>query len=502
MQDSARYGPSNRAQSTRSTPELRGGRLPVTVIYRDIAGEVKMDVTSLWESIANTVPTSRAALFAPKRRLDLNTLASGSMLAGQLDALRGRRVLLATKDQFYAAVALLELDGIAQCIVLATPDLDADRFVEVARTAAIDAVVSERGRSGTLPPDVDWCLMTPDPSAGFIDRHKSTATEWILLTSGTTGHPKLVVHTLESLGGTLPHQSPPAAVWSTFYDIRRYGGLQIYLRAVLSGAPLVLSSPEESTVEFLARAGAAGVTHISGTPSHWRRALMSGQTGHINPAYVRVSGEVADQTLLDQLHAAYPNAKIAHAFASTEAGVAFDVDDGRAGFPAAFIGQAGADISMKVVDGTLRIRSQRTAAGYLGGASVTLAEVDGYVDTGDLVELSSGRYYFRGRKGGIINVGGLKVYPEEVEAVLNADPRVRMSLVRGRRNPITGAIVVADIVLSDPLGMRGEAAAEKLRTDLLDLCRRTLPAHKVPALLRFVPSLDVTAAGKMVRPDA
>jgi len=442
------------------------------------------------------------AFCAPGVRIELAGFAAASCFADQLESLRGRSVLLATRDQASTAVALLELDGVARRIVLCTPDLNREQLIEIAGTAGTEAVVSDRPRKGALLPNAMWCVMTPRAMPATVERRSSTASEWILLTSGTTGSPKLVIHSLSSLAGTLPRPAASTAVWSTFYDIRRYGGLQIYLRAVLSGAPLVLSSPEESTVEFLARVGAAGVTHISGTPSHWRRALMSGQTGRINPAYVRLSGEVADQTLLDQLHAAYPNAKIAHAFASTEAGVAFDVDDGRAGFPAAFIGQAGADISMKVVDGTLRIRSQRTAAGYLGGALITLAEVDGYVDTGDLVELSSGRYYFRGRKGGIINVGGLKVYPEEVEAVLNADPRVRMSLVRARRNPITGAIVVADIVLSDPLGMPGEAAAEKLRTDLLDRCRRTLPAHKVPALLRFVPSLDVTAAGKMVRPDA
>ena len=166
-----------------------------------------------------------------------------------------------------------------------------------------------------------------------------------------------------------------------------------------------------------------GVTHISGTPSHWRRALMSGAAQLLKPAYVRLSGEVADQVLLDQLHATYPAARIAHAFASTEAGVAFDVNDGRAGFPADFIDGARGGIDMKVEDGTLRIRSQRTAARYLGAAAKDLASGDGYVDTGDLVELIDGRYYFRGRKGGVINVGGLKVYPEEVEGVLNADPR-------------------------------------------------------------------------------
>src|SRR6202040_268400 len=206
----------------------------------------------------------------------------------------------------------------------------------------------------------------------------------ILLTSGTTGLPKLVLHTFESLAGALPRHADSARpmVWSTFYDIRRYGGLQIYLRALLSGSPMVLSSAGESTRAFFTRAAAAGVTHISGTPSHWRRALMSGDAALISPEYVRLSGEVADQTVLDNLRSAYPNARVAHAFASTEAGVAFDVNDGLAGFPAGLVGNPASAIEMKVQDGTLWIRSGRTAARYLGGSdSAPLAAGDGYVDT-------------------------------------------------------------------------------------------------------------------------
>jgi acyl-CoA synthetase (AMP-forming)/AMP-acid ligase II len=279
--------------------------------------------------------------------------------------------------------------------------------------------------------------------------------------------------------------------------------LQIYLRAVLSGSALVLSSAGESVREFLTRAAAAGVTHISGTPSHWRRALMSGDTGIIQPEYVRLSGEVADQTVLDSLKAAYPQARVAHAFASTEAGVAFDVNDGLAGFPASLVGQpsGSGSIDMKVQDGTLWIRSGRTAARYLGNAA-TLASEDRYVDTGDMVELEGGRYHFRGRKGGIINVGGLKVYPEEVESVLNADPRVQMSRVLGRRNPITGAVIVAEVVLYDRADTQPGADRDGVKDDLLQACRRVLAAHKVPAMLRFVPSLELTAAGKLVRPGA
>jgi acyl-coenzyme A synthetase/AMP-(fatty) acid ligase len=97
----------------------------------------------------------------------------------------------------------------------------------------------------------------------------------------------------------------------------------------------------------------------------------------------------------------------------------------------------------------------------------------------------------------------LKVYPEEVEAVLNADPRVRMSLVRARRNPITGAVVVADVVLADPGDAAdADAGAERIKAELLSACRRQLAAHKVPAVLRFVPALELTSGGKLVRPNA
>ena len=121
-------------------------------------------------------------------------------------------------------------------------------------------------------------------------------------------------------------ESPPSrgAAWSTFYDIRRYGGLQVFLRALLERRLLVLSDADESVERFLARVASAGVNRISGTPSHWRRALMSGAAAAIAPSYVRLSGEIADQAILDALHAAYPAARIEHAFASTEAGVAFE----------------------------------------------------------------------------------------------------------------------------------------------------------------------------------
>jgi acyl-coenzyme A synthetase/AMP-(fatty) acid ligase len=297
-------------------------------------------------------------------------------------------------------------------------------------------------------------------------------------------------------------QQGAAAVWSTFYDIRRYGGLQIYLRALHAGS-LVLSSAGEATSDFLARAAAAGVTHISGTPSHWRKALMSGAAERFAPAYVRLSGEIADQGILDALQAAFPWAVVAHAFASTEAGVAFEVRDGHAGFPATLVGKSADGAELEVSRGTLRIRSPGNAAAYLGEGAPPLRDPEGFVDLGDRLELRDGRYYFVGRSGGIINVGGLKVHPEEVEAVINSHPLVRMSLVRSRRNPITGAVVTAEVVLANGATAEREPAGdERIRQQILAACRTTLAAHKVPALIRFVPSLEMSASGKLVRPSA
>ncbi len=75
-----------------------------------------------------------------------------------------------------------------------------------------------------------------------------------------------------------------------------------------------------------------------------------------------------------------------------------------------------------------------------------------------------------------------------------------MSLVKGQRSPITGAIVVADVVVKSNTGQGGvDIQTEKLKNDIVEACRGALAAYKVPALIRFVPSLDVAPSGKLAR---
>jgi len=459
---------------------------------------------SLWGSSSAAGHLPERALWGADGSVALGDLARGSSLGGRLEELSGRCVLVATADQLTAALALIELDGVARRLVLFPPDLPREHVAFVTASAAVDAVVSDRTAPDAGTPSAGpFVTCSPKIAPAAFERSERYQTEWILLTSGTTGLPKLVVHTLSSLAGAIQDAgaAPKRALWSTFYDIRRYGGLQILLRALLGGGSLVLSSARESTGDFLARAAARGVTHVLGTPTHWRNALMNPSARRLAPQYVRLSGEIADQAILDHLRAFYPGAAIVHAFASTEAGVGFEVGDGLAGFPASLVGQESSGVEMKVEEGSLRIRSARTAARYLGSHAEALPDADGFVDTGDIVELRGERYYFVGRRDGVINVGGQKVHPEEVEAVINSHPQVRASQVRAKKNAITGALVVADVVLNKEPGA-ASARGEGLEHAILEHCRAALPRHKVPAAINFVPSLAVAATGKIVRRNA
>src|SRR5262245_31258103 len=441
-------------------------------------------------------------LIGAEHRTALVDLLQGSAIASGVENLRGRSVLIASADQFCVALALIELDGLARRVVLYPPDLALEHLPYVMRYAKVDAVVSDGSfLSGASIGAAQHAICTPVLVPRVHAGQERLPTEWVLLTSGTTGRPKMVLHTLASLAGAIGASEPHTEViWSTFYDIRRYGGLQIFLRAVLTRSSLLLTGPQELVANFLTRAGEAGVTHMSGTPSHWRRALMSREAERIAPRYIRLSGEIADQAILNGLRSFYPDAEISHAFATTEAGVAFDVRDELSGFPARMLTDTSA-VNLKVVDATLRIRSSRTAQRYLGDNPPSLKDSEGFVDTGDVLELRDGRYFFQGRRDGVINVGGRKVHPEEVEAVLNRHPQVRLSLVKTKKNPITGALVVADVLLKDPSTPEGEQARE-LQQTIQQFCRESLAPHKVPAAISFVPAIAISETGKLVRRHA
>ena len=265
------------------------------------------EVRSLRDWLDDTADDCGRHLFGRNAQVALAELAHGSSLDIDLSKLQGRSVLIATREQLTAALALIELDGVARRLVLVPPDVPREQLATVIADAGIDALLCDdetRRRSRAcaacdLPaadraarrvPSIgsrpNGCCSPPAPPA----RRKWWCTAWPALSGA--------IKRSESRDGTV--------VWGTFYDIRRYGGLQIFLRALHDGGSLVLSDAKEPVGDFLVRLGARGVTHMSGTPSHWRRALMSPAARAMAPRYVRLSGEIADQAILDNLAAFYP----------------------------------------------------------------------------------------------------------------------------------------------------------------------------------------------------
>ena len=161
-------------------------------------------------------------------------------------------------------------------MVLCPPDLALQHLPGVIQGSEADAVVRDAGAASEaeigLPLAITACA---ELSAPVAPRRRTHATEWILLTSGTTGAPKLVLHTLESLTSALTGEAAPAEtpIWSTFYDIRRYGGLQIFLRGVHAGS-LVLSRFRRG------RRGLPGARRGGGCDAHLRHPLALAQGAH------------------------------------------------------------------------------------------------------------------------------------------------------------------------------------------------------------------------------
>ena len=100
----------------------------------------------------------------------------------------------------------------------------------------------------------------------------------------------------------------------------------------------------------------------------------------------------------------------------------------------------------------------------------------------------------------MINVGGAKVQPEEVETVLNSHPLVSMSRVRPRPNAILGAVVDAQVVLrADPAHGTGQTDEAAVKSAIIAHCRPHLARHKVPVSVTFVADLPLSAGGKLLR---
>ena len=213
----------------------------------------------------------------------------------------------------------------------------------------------------------------------------------------------------------------------------------------------------------------------------WRQILQTGLADRWNLRQVTLGGEIADQQILDSLAAHFPDARISHVFASTETAAAFAVHDGIAGFPTSQLIENPAGIRMRIRDGILEIHNPFSSN----------ADEDGFVTTGDEVVEENGRVLFLGRRSGVANSGGTKVWPEQVENQLRRHPAVADALVNAKRNPFTGSVLVAAVTLAPGEDCDGLSLRKWLK--------QRLPSTHVPATITVVDALETNPTGKVLR---
>lgn len=412
-------------------------------------------------------------------------LKQATALAKSWGCLASRRVALTglASAEFVAALAALDSLG---CQVFLSPPLDECAAHAFAETHSVQTVIA--ATPGRLQDTFTSEKERPNPFGTSVVT---------ILTSGTTGQPKAVNHTWDSL--SRPVRTGPqfeATRWLLTFPITLYAGLQVFLQALFSRSVLVL--PEESSPgALLSFIREEGVECISATPTFWRNLLLFAPREQVAACSLRqitLGGEVATQEILDSLASVFPTARIVHVYATSELGRCFSVADGQAGFPVCFLGERLPEgIQIRIRAGRLEARSVNRMVGY--DQEAPSAE-SGWLTTDDLVELRGDRVFFLGRVSDVINVGGAKVSPFDVECFLRSVPGVAAARVYGKLNPITHEIVAADIVAAE--GFEETIVRERIRKAALDKLR----PHERPRLLRFVLQLQVNASGKTSRRDS
>ncbi len=410
--------------------------------------------------------------------------------------LSGRRVAIQLADPTDGIVALLAADGQAEAITLLPPTLSKETLQVLSEQSESDLLIGGPLDSESNPKKIE-CYTSLDlvPEQTADPDKNAQPTKWNLATSGTTKSPRLVSHSLAGLTRTTKRKEEPSADnrWGLLYDYTRFAGLQVVLQSLFSASSLIVPSPHVSLAEKIALLVGEACTHLSATPSLWRAIVMTPCARDLPLRQITLGGEIADVRILSTLKEMYPNARITQIYASTETGVGFSVNDGLPGFPASYLQDAPNGIGLRLFDGRLQIKKTEVKRAYVG-TSERISDEEGWINTCDDVEIIGDRVFFLGRANGVINVGGNKVHPEEIESLLCDHPLVRSARVFGKPNPIMGTLVAAEVVPNEEINDE-RLFSEKLKNDL----RGSVPAFKVPVSVTVVDQIEITSTGKISR---
>jgi len=400
-------------------------------------------------------------------------------LRNSCSVVKGKRIALYCLSSLELITALIAFDGYASAMLLLPMQEDSNTGANLMAVADCDYALHSNAVLKSL-------------SGNQLPSKADEPSQWLLATSGTTGTPKLITHNLASLTRTLKRNTERGSefVWGLMYEPARFAGLQVVLQALVGGSVLNISSKYEFDEQIKAVLG-GGVNALSATPSLWRKILMDGRIKDLKFRQITLGGEIVDQKLINALRSTYPSARITHIYASTEAGAGFSVQDGLAGFPSEWIGTLDAPVQLQIDSNNhLLIKPSIMPRGDEIHCRLS---AEGYLDTQDIVTVSKGRVTFLGRASGVINVGGNKVSPEEIEVVIREVKGVTDAGVFGKSSGILGQIVCAELVIDK------SENADSILQAVRSHCLSELVPWKRPAIFRIVEALEETSAGKRRR---
>lgn len=439
------------------------------------------------KSIIDQIPSERNFIKSNFRTIDYGQLkVLIDKFALGYSFLKGSNCALVAKCRYDLSLYLPCLENLSSLVFLQPSGLKENVIEEFYRQAEIKYVVTiNDGNVSVNKLHVDTSI-----------KGATQDTEIVLATSGTSGTPKLVNYPIRKLAATSKKDVSRGSefTWGLCYDLNRFAGMQVYLQAIFSGSSISVSEASQSVQDVISGFVSTNVNALSATPSFWRKVLMLPDSKDLNVERITLGGEISDQAVINGLRKHYPKAKIIHIYASTEAGVGFGVQDNKEGFPSSFLENPKLPAKLKVVDNILWIKSQNSFERLLSGN----IEIDseGYINTGDIVDIKCDRVFFKGRESGSLNVGGNKVMPEEVEQVINLIEEVELSRVFGKKNPMLGTLVSAEIVPSE-CGLLLDKKA--LKQVIIEFCKSKLESYKIPVTYKIVDKIDINETGKIMR---
>lgn len=323
--------------------------------------------------------------------------------------------------------------------------------------------------------------MTYSSMGDVIEKIQMSDSELTIFTSGTTGQPKKVIHSIATLARSVKvGDRYEDQVWAFAYNPTHMAGLQVFFQAFENLNTLV-NLFKFSRVDIYDAIEKYRITHISATPTFYR-LLLPFEKDYENILRVTFGGEKSDEKLYNSILRIFPNAKLNNIYASTEAGSLFVSKGEFFQIPVSLMDK------IKVENDELLIHKS------LLGISDSFEFSGDYYKTGDLIEWMNkevGYFRFKSRKNELINVGGYKVNPGEVENFISQIPGIQQVLVYGKTNSVLGNILCAEIKLEK----NGVVSDLNVRQYLND----KLQDFKIPRIIKFVESFSMTRTGKIKR---